>query len=84
LIAIKKNAGDYMITREKEELLRYYNEGLTLYKLRKWSDAEKMFEKALSIIPSDGPSKLYLDRSRNFMQNPPSEDWDGVFVMTTK
>jgi len=73
-----------MISREKEELLKYYNQGLALYKQRKWDDAIQSFEMALKVVPGDGPSKLYLERSMAFKETPPPEDWDGVFVMTSK
>ena len=65
-------------------LLDTYNEGLTLYKGKKWDDAIKKFEKALKLDGNDGPSKLYLARCKHFKKNPPPEDWDGVFTMTTK
>ncbi len=73
-----------MITKEKKELLHYYNLGLAAYKQRKWEDAIKAFEKALQMDPKDGPSELYLDRSKKFKETPPSDDWDGVYTMTTK
>ncbi|HOP28077.1 MAG TPA: tetratricopeptide repeat protein [Spirochaetota bacterium] len=73
-----------MITKEKEELLKYYNLGLTAYKQRKWDEAITSFEMALKIIPGDGPSELYLERSRAFKETPPPDDWDGVYVMTSK
>jgi len=65
-------------------MLKFYNLGLTAYKQRKWDEAIRAFEKALSIKPEDGPSELYLQRSRTFKENPPAENWDGVFTMTTK
>ena len=73
-----------MITKEKEEMLKYYNLGLAAYKQRKWDEAIKAFEMALKIEVNDGPSKEYLKRSMEFKQNPPGEDWDGVYTMTTK
>ena len=73
-----------MLSPDKQKLLDFYNEGLTLYKLRKWDDAIKHFEMALAVDPKDGPSKLYFDRAHEFKANPPSDDWDGVFVMKTK
>ena len=76
--------GCEMITKEKEELLQFYNLGLSAYKQRKWDEAIRAFEKALAIDPHDGPSELYLQRSLGFKKNPPPDDWDGVFVMTTK
>lgn len=73
-----------MITKEKEDLLKYYNIGLAAYKQRRWDDAILAFEKALAIDPNDGPSELYLERSREYKKNPPPANWDGVFTMTTK
>ena len=30
------------------------------------------------------PSKVYYLRCKFYIDNPPPEDWDGVFVMTHK
>lgn len=73
-----------MISKEKQELLKFYNLGLTAYKQRKWDEAIRSFEQALKVDPMDGPADLYLNRSKKFKQEPPAADWDGVFVMTTK
>jgi adenylate cyclase len=73
-----------MITKEKEELLKYYNQGLAAFKQRKWDDAINLFEMALRVVPGDGPSELYLERAREFKVSPPPPDWDGVTTMTTK
>ena len=48
------------------------------------ADEHRAFEKALALDPEDGPSAEYLKRSRIFKENPPPENWDGVFTMTTK
>ncbi len=73
-----------MLTKEKAEVLKYYDLGLTAYKQRKWADAISAFQKALEIDPKDGPSELYLNRAQQYKEKPPPDDWDGVFVMTTK
>ncbi|PKL18938.1 MAG: hypothetical protein CVV49_03245 [Spirochaetae bacterium HGW-Spirochaetae-5] len=73
-----------MLSREKEELLKYYNLGLAAYKQRKWDEAIRSFEMALKLYPGDGPSELYLERAKAFQITPPPEDWDGVYVMTEK
>ena len=73
-----------MISEQKKEVLRLYSLGLNAYKLRKWDEAIQLFSNAIKIDPSDGPSKLYKERAENFKKTPPSDDWDGVFVMTTK
>lgn len=73
-----------MISTEKKEVLRLYDQGLNAYKLRKWDVAIGFFSDALKVDPADGPSKLYLERSQNYQTTPPPDDWDGVFTMTTK
>lgn len=73
-----------MISEQKQEVLRCYNEGLKAYKLRKWDEAEDWFAQALAADADDGPSALYLERVKEYIKNPPPENWDGIFVMTTK
>ncbi len=73
-----------MVESDLEMLLEHYNKGLVAYKQRKWDDAISFFSQALKVRPDDGPSQLYLERSQEFKENPPGDDWDGVFVMKTK
>ena len=71
---------DQMMTR----VLEYYNKGLELYKQKKFAEAKGFFGKALEVKPGDGPSQLYLERCDLLIKEPPPENWDGVFTMTTK
>ena len=73
-----------MVTQKTEDMLKFYNEGLNAYKQRKWDEAITSFSEALKIVPGDGPSALYLERSIAFKETPPPDDWDGVYVMTEK
>ncbi len=73
-----------MITEKKKQVLDLYNEGRKHYKLMQFDKAKELFAKALRVDPEDGPSKVYYVRSKHYIENPPPEDWDGVFVMTTK
>ena len=73
-----------MITETKKQVLEKYNIGLALYKSRQWKEAMDAFKEALQVDPKDGPSRLYLDRCKEYLKNPPGEDWDGVFIMKTK
>lgn len=73
-----------MVSPEKLELLRHYNQALELYRGRKFTEAKALFQKCLEVVPGDGPSQIYVERCDVFIQNPPPADWDGVFVMTTK
>lgn len=71
-------------TGKKADLVEIYNKGLELYKQRNYADAIKMFESGLEIIGNDGPSITYIDRCKEFLENPPAEDWDGVYTHTQK
>ena len=73
-----------MISETKKKVLELFTEGRKNYKLMKFNAAKDLFAKALKVDPEDGPSKVYLARCKHYLQNPPPEDWDGVFVMKTK
>jgi len=73
-----------MITEQKKQVLDLFTEGRKLYKLMQFEQAREYFVQALAVDPEDGPSKVYLARCKLYMESPPPEDWDGVFVMTTK
>lgn len=73
-----------MITEEKAKVLELFGKGRKLYKLMEFEQAKECFAEALEVDPNDGPSKVYHARCRHYIESPPPEDWDGVFVMTTK
>lgn len=73
-----------MITEEKRKVLDLFAEGRKQYKLMNFEEAKKYFAQALKVDPDDGPSKVYFARCDHYIQNPPPEDWDGVFVMKSK
>ena len=73
-----------MITEEKKKVLELFGEGRRHYKLMDFGKALACFEKALGIDPEDGPSKVFRERCQHYIENPPPDDWDGVFVMKTK
>jgi hypothetical protein len=73
-----------MISDEKRRVLEFFAEGRRYYKLMNFIDAQKAFAEALKVDIDDGPSKIYYQRCKHYVENPPPEDWDGVFVMKTK
>ena len=66
------------------EFLGQYEKALELFRARQWKDARREFEVTLKLRPDDYPSRLYVDRARQFETSPPTKDWNGVFEMTTK
>lgn len=66
------------------ELQRAYAEGLAAYRARQWDGAELAFRAALAADSGDGPSRVMLDRVARLATDPPAEDWDGVWRLSTK
>ena len=69
---------------KKRHVIDVYLEGLAAYKMRNFSTACARFSEAVALDPSDGPSRVYLERSTNYRQMPPPGEWDGVYEMTSK
>ena len=65
-------------------MIEHYLKGLAAYKERRWADGIGLFSEALDIDDSDTPSAVYLERCRQFSENPPPDDWDGIYIMRTK
>ncbi len=66
------------------EVLKWFQEGYTLYHKKAWSESLACFSKALDINPKDEVSRVYVERCQDYITTPPDQDWDGVFVMKTK
>jgi len=63
---------------ERAELFGHFEQGLHAYRNRDFELATKYFEAASRIVPTDGPTLLYLERCQEYLVNPPSEAWDAV------
>ncbi|MBW7887106.1 MAG: adenylate/guanylate cyclase domain-containing protein [Bacteroidetes bacterium] len=75
---------DEVQTDATKQFLEYYHAGIDSYKQRAWKSAIEQFQQALTIRRDDVVSNIYIQRSMLFSDNPPPEDWNGVFVMTKK
>jgi adenylate cyclase len=61
-----------------------YQRGIRMYRQRDWKDAWSYFEQVLKRCPDDGPSRLYINRCRYYLDHPPPEDWDGIWILEKK
>jgi len=66
------------------EQVNVFEKAHELFERRSWTEAEKIFNQILEMFPGDGPSLLYQNRCRYYLQNPPAHDWDGVFDINEK
>jgi adenylate cyclase len=66
------------------QLIGAYEAGLDDYQRRDWTNAIRHFGDALDAAPSDKPSRIFIDRCRYYSDNPPPENWNGVWIMEDK
>jgi len=81
------------LTQETQDCLDCFKQGIDKYLLQDWDGALNLFEQAKDLEPNkpgvtpgvaDNPSIILIDRCKVMKENPPGDDWDGVYVMTTK
>ena len=65
------------------KILPIYAEALQLYRDREWLRARKGFQRGVE-LSDDYPSKLFVKRCNSLMQNPPQDDWDGIYTFDSK
>lgn len=66
------------------EVIAHFKDGINKYRQGEWDKAIKAFGKALEHHKEDKLSQIYIDRCVYFQKQPPGEDWDGVWRMTSK
>jgi adenylate cyclase len=66
------------------ETVLHFKDGLTQYRNGNWDQATAAFNDALKLHPADQLSKTYIERCNHMKAHPPGDDWNGVFVMTSK
>jgi adenylate cyclase len=67
-----------------KSFLDLFNEGMTCYRERRWSDAIAVFQETGRRNTADKPSLILLERCRDYAAKPPAEDWSGVIALTQK
>jgi adenylate cyclase len=76
--------GDKDLPETQERIVNEFNQGLALYKKRKWDKAIHIFENITAMDPDLYAAQVYIGRCLDLKKNPPPRDWDGIYVMTTK
>jgi len=84
LVSSKENAKNSDIN-----LIRSFENGLDCYYQQNWEKAIKHFTESQSMEDTFSsrnttPSEVYVNRCIMFKDNPPGEDWDGVWTMISK
>jgi len=69
---------------DRLELCGAFAGALAAYREQHWGAAETGFRQCLSIVPDDPPSRIFLARVAHFRDDPPGDDWNGVWALTSK
>src|SRR6478672_1029530 len=73
------------IAEGQQEIIDLYQKGREYYLKRKFTRAMGEFGTILEDFnKEDKASALHLKRCQHFLQEPPPDDWDGVFTLTEK
>ncbi len=72
------------MTNSKRQSLELYNEGLRLYRARQWEEANAYMQQAYSLDETCYAAQIYSERASLYKLTPPPDDWNGIFVMTSK
>lgn len=80
VMSVKEEAAPQMI-----ELVEIFEEAISLYRQRRFKDALASFEKCLSVVPEDEPSKMYAERMKALIaEGVSAASYDDIINMTSK
>ena len=71
------------IDKDIGEVINLYKKCLNYYKSKNWDKAIEYFYQAYK-KNEDGPSLMYIERCKYYKDNPPPQDWDGVYIFHEK
>lgn len=69
---------------EMGRMLEAYGRGMESYRRRQWRDALAAFATGSETFPKDKVFELYAQRCHHFLEQPPPDDWDGVWELKEK
>ncbi|MCU0615210.1 MAG: adenylate/guanylate cyclase domain-containing protein [Desulfobacterales bacterium] len=67
-----------------KDLIVSFEKGLVLYREARWDEAILSFRQVLAIRADDFAASMYIERCNSLKEQPPPQQWDGVFTMTKK
>jgi adenylate cyclase len=72
------------VGQEVLEEMKLFQQALRMYRKQEWDKVELQLYNLLRIAPQSKLYAVYTERVAHYRNNPPGENWDGVFVFKTK
>lgn len=72
------------LSPDKLKVLELFAKGREQYKSHRFEEALQLFQQGFKIDPNDGPSLVYIERCKEYINDPPDENWDGVCTLVEK
>src|SRR5881275_2325286 len=72
------------LSAELARLRERYDAARRSYLAQDWDAAEAAFGECLQIQPTDGPSRIFLERVQALRRDPPGKNWNGVWQLVEK
>lgn len=66
------------------EEIKLFHQALRMYRKQEWDKVEMQIFNLQRMSPQSRLYEVYAERVAYYRNNPPSENWDGVFVFKTK
>ncbi|NDJ16931.1 adenylate/guanylate cyclase domain-containing protein [Myxacorys almedinensis] len=80
LVGLKTDA----IADQKQAVIEHYHKAREHYLNRKFAFAVAEFATVLEIDHHDKAAALHMERCQHWLKNPPTDEWDGAWVLTEK
>lgn len=75
---------DADVAAERRSELEHYDQCLALYRERRWREAEAGLRSLIERHGDRNLYRMYIDRVRHYVTDPPPAAWDGVFEFQSK
>jgi adenylate cyclase len=76
--------GDNPLDETAREFLDIYARARNAYTGMEFEQAIQLFKQAQRLRPLDKAVTVHIRRAKQYLVQPPPEDWDGIHIMTTK
>jgi adenylate cyclase len=71
------------LTAEQKALRDRFASALAAYRAGQWDAAERDFKSCLDVLPTDGPSAIFLERVSRLRAGAPAQ-WEGIWNLSEK